>query len=253
MTSQVAAWPAVLRDRLKTHRLHIELFCQRWNIQELALFGSVIRDDFTSASDIDVLIERNPDAKRDGFDTVQMQAELSQLFDRPVDLTQKRLVKNPFSRAEILGTYRVIYPPKAANFTGLIPANKPMTENVRDHASLFDMVKAMQAIGRFVPGRTFEDYLTDEMFQSAVERKLEILGEAANRISSRFQEQHADIDWRNIVGLRNKVIHQYDELDYQEVWKIAINDVPLLLMQIQPLLPDLPAEDEPSEDELKTD
>lgn len=248
MAYQVAFLPAVLRDRLKTHPSHVENFCQRWNVQELALFGSVIRDDFTSASDIDVLIEWKPDASWSLFDVVKMREELSQLFKRPVDLTQKRLVKNPFSRAEILCTYRVIYPLRNANFTGLIAANKPMTDNVRDNAALFDMVKAMQAIGRFVPGRTFEDYLTDEMFQGAVERKLEILGEAANRISADFQSQHTDIDWRSIVGLRNVIIHQYDELDYQKVWNIATNDVPLLLKKVHPLVPDLPAADEPTSD-----
>ena len=248
MTFQVAFLPVVLRDRLKTDSSHIEKFCQRWNVQELALFGSVIRDDFTSASDIDVLIEWKPAASRGVFDVMKMQEELSQLFNRPVDLTQKKLVKNPFSRAEILRTYRVVYPLENANFTGLIAADRLMTENVRDNASLFDMVKAMQAIGRFVPGRTFHDYLTDEMFQSAVERKLEILGEAANRVSSDFQAQYPDVDWGSIVGLRNRIIHQYDELDYQKVWEIATNDVPLLLKRIQPLVPDLPTEGKPTDD-----
>ncbi|MGB3790221.1 MAG: HepT-like ribonuclease domain-containing protein [Phormidesmis sp.] len=244
MTGQVAFLPAVLRDRLKTTGSHIETFCQQWNIQELALFGSVVRDDFNSNSDIDVLIELEPTANIGLFDIVRMKAELSALFNRPVDLTQKRLIKNPFSRPEILKTYRVIYPAETANFTGLITANTLMTENVRDNASLFDMVKAMQAIGRFVPGRTFEDYLTDEMFQGAIERKLEILGEAANRISSSFQSKHPEIDWGEIVGLRNVIIHQYDELDYERVWNIATRDVPVLLKKVQPLVPELPANNE---------
>jgi len=248
MTAKTAFLPAVLRDRLKTPLSQIENFCQQWNIQEFALFGSVIRDDFTSASDIDVLIEWNPTASHGFFEVIQMEEELAQLFDRPVDLTQKKQVKNPFSKAEIFSSYRVIYPPESANFTSLLAANKLMTENVRDNASLFDMVKAMQAVEKFVPGRTFKDYLSDELFRSAVERKLEILGEAANRISSGFQDQHPEIDRRNIVGLRNKIIHQYDELDYQEVWEIAINDVPVLLKQIQPLVPDLPSENETVDD-----
>lgn len=248
MTNQVAFLPAVLRDRLKTTGSCIETFCQQWNIQELALFGSVVRDDFNSNSDIDVLIELEPVANVGLFDIVRMKEELSALFECPVDLTEKRLVKNPFSRAEILHTYRVIYPLENASFTGLIAANKLTTENVRDNASLFDMVKAMQAIERFVPGRTFEDYLTDEMLQGAVERKLEILGEATNRISSSFQSKHPEIDWGEIVGLGNVIIRQYDELDYERVWNIATRAVPMLLEKVQPLIPELPGESELTDD-----
>ena len=248
MTAQIALLPAVLRDRLKTHSAHVENFCQRWNVQELALFGSVIRDDFTNASDIDVLIERDPDAKRGGFDTVRMQEELSQLFERPVDLAQKKLLKNPFSRAEILRTYRIVYPLENANFTGLISANRLLTETVRNSASLFRMVEAMQAVKIFMPDKTLRDYLSDEMLQSAVERNLEALSEAANRISASFQAQHPEIDWSNIVGLKDVIDYQYRALNYKRVWNIATSDLPLMLEKVQPLVPDLPTENELTDD-----
>lgn len=248
MTFQVASLPAVLRDRLKTPFSQIENFCQQWNIQEFALFGSVIRDDFGSDSDIDVLIELNTGANIGLFDIVQMKEELTQLFGRSVDVTQKKLLKNPFSKAEILSTHRVIYPHENANFTGIIPADTLMTENVRDNASLFDIVKAAQAIKRFLLEKTFEDYLSDELLQSAVERNLAILGQKVTRLSVSFQSRYPELDYGNIVDVGNAVVYQYYEPNHARDWDVATRDVPSLLEQVQPLAPELPSEDQSTND-----
>jgi uncharacterized protein with HEPN domain/predicted nucleotidyltransferase len=232
--------PNILAQRLGITADDIAEFCQRWHIQEFGLFGSVLRTDFRPESDVDVLIEVDQAAHHRPFHREQAQAELAQRMGRKVDLTQKRLLTNPFSQAEILKTYRVIYPPEAANFTTLIEGDKAMTEQVRDQAALLDMVKAMQAIARFLTGRDFDDLLADELLRSAVERQLEILGEAANRISAPFQAHHPEVDWRSVVGLRNVIIHQYDEIDYALLWEIVTENVPTLLAQVQPWVLPLP-------------
>ena len=241
MSAQTVSLPEVLTDRLQATEFSIAQFCQRWQVQELALFGSVIRDDFGGDSDIDVLVVFEPDCRCGAIARLEMQHELSQLFGRDVDLTEKRLIRNPVSRAEILRSHRIIYPLELANFTG-IEAKSTMTENARSQAALLDMVGAMNAVEEFVQGKTFEDYQTDLFFKSAVERQLEILGEAANRLKPAFQTAHSEIDWSGVVGLRNVIIHQYDELDTEEIWQIATEQVPLLLEQIQPLLSDLTEE-----------
>ena len=152
------------------------------------------------------------------FNSLQAQAELTDLVGRQVDLTQKRLLTNPFSRREILRTYRVIYPPEAVNFTDLIEADKAMTDQARNNAALLDRVKAMQTIERFLTGRNFDDLINDELFQSAVERQLEILGD---RLTDEFQQSHSGIDWGDVIGLRNVIIHQYDDIDYALLWEIV--------------------------------
>ncbi|MGC1306479.1 MAG: HepT-like ribonuclease domain-containing protein [Phormidesmis sp.] len=240
MEFQTAFLPVVLSDRLKTSEAAIIDFCQRWHIQALALFGSVIRDDFNDDSDIDVLVVFKPTRSQDVFARTRMQNELAQLFGRDVDLTEKRLINNPFSKAEILRTHRIIYPPELANFTHIVEAEKAVTDSTRNNAALLDMVRAMKAIATFVQHKTFEDYLNDLLFRSAVERQLEILGEAANRLKPEFQAEHPAVDWSNVVGLRNVIIHQYDEIDYENIWKIATDRVPLLLVQIQPFVSQLP-------------
>lgn len=93
-------------------RDEIAQFCQRWKIRELALFGSVLRDDFGPNSDIDVLVTFAEDAEWGLFDHVQMEHELQALLRRNVDLISKRAVErsqNWLRRQEILNTTQVVF------------------------------------------------------------------------------------------------------------------------------------------------
>jgi len=88
----------------------IAAFCERWKLSELSLFGSVLRDDFSPGSDVDVLVSfaEGSEMTFEGF--VDMREELSEIFGgREVDLVEKRLVRNPFRRHEILTTRQVLY------------------------------------------------------------------------------------------------------------------------------------------------
>ena len=237
-TDTISALPPVLTDRLNMSEAEIVDFCQCWHIRELGLFGSAIRTDFRENSDVDVLVVFDSD--RDYLNSEKVQQELSQLVRREVDLTQKRLLLNPFSRAEILRTYRMLYPPDQRNFTHLIECNRAMTETARNNAALLDMVNAMEAIARFLVGRTYDDLLDDELFQSAVERQLEIMGEAANQLSSDFQVAHTEVDWSGAIALRNIIIHKYDDIDYDRLWQIVSVEVPQILVQVKPFVPPLP-------------
>jgi predicted nucleotidyltransferase len=87
-------------------------FCRRWQVTELALFGSVLRPDFNEASDVDVLVTFAPEARPTLFDLAEMQDELAGLFGRPVDLLTKRGVQqshNPLRRKAILESAQVVY------------------------------------------------------------------------------------------------------------------------------------------------
>jgi predicted nucleotidyltransferase len=87
-------------------------FCQKWQITEFALFGSVLRDDFTAKSDVDVLVTFAPQARRSLFDLVNMTDELAQLLGRKVDILTRKSVEqshNWIRKQEILNTAQVIY------------------------------------------------------------------------------------------------------------------------------------------------
>ena len=102
----------LVADRIKASPAQIADFCQRWNIIEFALFGSVLRDDFRPDSDIDVLVTFVPDPGWSLFDWVDIKDELKTLLGREVDIADKQRLTNPYRRHEILSTHQVIYASK---------------------------------------------------------------------------------------------------------------------------------------------
>lgn len=97
---------------IKIPKDQIELFCKKWQVKELALFGSVLRNDFNpQTSDIDVLISFMPNENW-GWEIVAMKEELEKIFSRKVDLIEKTAVeksRNPIRKSEILNSYEVVY------------------------------------------------------------------------------------------------------------------------------------------------
>lgn len=87
----------------------IEDFCRRWKIAEFSLFGSVLRDDFAPESDLDVLVTFEPDGGITFDNRVEMLDELAAIFGREIDLVEKRNIRNPFRRHEILTTQKVVF------------------------------------------------------------------------------------------------------------------------------------------------
>ena len=84
-------------------------FCRKWKIAEMSLFGSVLREDFRSDSDVDVLVSFAPEAKWSLLDLPRMQDELSDILGRNADLVNIKGLRNPFRRREILATREVVY------------------------------------------------------------------------------------------------------------------------------------------------
>jgi uncharacterized protein with HEPN domain/predicted nucleotidyltransferase len=232
--------PDILQQRLKVSFDAIASFCDRWHISEFALFGSVLRDDFRPDSDIDVLVTFAPDIQSNWLDFVRIREELETLLSRKVDLTQKKGLVNPFSRAEILKTARTIYPPEQVTQFELVNADKMTPDNVRNYAALLDMVRAIQEIQEDTANLTDEGYRERRLIRRAVERNLEIIGEAVRRITPEFRQAHPEVDWTGAVGLRNIIIHQYDRVDNETIWQIVTTVLPLLLPQLERLLPPIP-------------
>ena len=102
----------VVYDRLHVTLPEIAEFCQRWKIIEFALFGSVLREDFRPDSDIDVLVTFLPSYSLTLSMVLDMQEELEAMLHRSVDLVEKDRLVNPYRRASILRTQRVIYASK---------------------------------------------------------------------------------------------------------------------------------------------
>jgi uncharacterized protein len=90
----------------------IQTFCEKWQVVEFGLFGSVLRDDFRPDSDIDVMVQFHPDAHPTFFDLVEMEDELKRMFQREVDLVTRQGIeasRNYLRRKAILSSVQVIY------------------------------------------------------------------------------------------------------------------------------------------------
>lgn len=227
-------------QRLNIRPIQIAEFCKQYHVMELGIFGSVLRDDFGPESDVDFLVMFEPGHSLSWGEWGRAVDDLTALVGRSVDLTRKNGVVNPFSRSEILKTVRVIYPFQSSDVLEIVKVDRMTQENVRNNAALLDMVEAIEGALRFSQGSTFEDYECNELLRRAMERQLEILGEAANRVSNEFQQLHLEIDWRNVVGLRNRIIHEYDRVDDATIWRIVVDVLPPLLEQVMTLVPPLP-------------
>ena len=92
-----------------------------------------------------------------------------------------------------------------------------MQPEQRDAAHLWDMLDAAQTAQQLISGYDFTQYSQDRRTQLAVERSLEIIGEAAARISASFRGAHPEIPWRQIIGQRNVLIHEYGDIKQERI------------------------------------
>jgi uncharacterized protein with HEPN domain len=90
-----------------------------------------------------------------------------------------------------------------------------------------DIREAIEKIERYVSGLNHDAFIKDDKTIDSVVRNLEIIGEAANRIPESVRAQYSGIEWRKIVGLRNRVVHDYFSIDVEIVWEIVQKDLPV--------------------------
>lgn len=106
----------------------------------------------------------------------------------------------------------------------------------RDRQSLLDILQCANLIEQYLQGKTPNDLETDQILQDAIVRRLEIVGEAARRLSDNAREEMDRINWSEIIGMRNIIAHQYDRLDLDFVWQAATHSLPQLIVEITPYL-----------------
>ena len=110
-----------------------------------------------------------------------------------------------------------------------------MTQH-EDRVRLRHMLDYSRKAGAMIEGRTREDLDRDEMLCLALTRVVEVIGEAATRVSQAGQQQHGQIPWPEIIGLRNRLVHGYDAVDVDILWDIVQQDLPPLIEQLQAIL-----------------
>ena len=90
-----------------------------------------------------------------------------------------------------------------------------------------DIWEAIEKIQRYVAGLDHDTFIKDDKTIDSVVRNLKIIGEVANRVPEDFRAQHTEIEWRRIIGLRNRIVHDYFNIDVEIVWEIVQKDLPV--------------------------
>lgn len=103
----------------------------------------------------------------------------------------------------------------------------------RDDVALQDIVNAARLITDFIQGFDKSSFINDWKTHSAVLYQLTVIGEAVKRLSKEFRDQYPQIPWALMAGMRDNLIHGYDLIDWDEVWKTAKSDVPDLLSKVE--------------------
>ena len=107
----------------------------------------------------------------------------------------------------------------------------------RDDAYVLDMLLAARKVLEFTKDVDRVRFQRDELVQNAVLRQIQIIGEAASKVSPEYQDNHPEVPWRDMVGMRNRLVHEYFRILPGRVWDVVEKHVPQLVQLLQPLVP----------------
>lgn len=111
-----------------------------------------------------------------------------------------------------------------------------MKPSERDAAYLWDMLDAARNVRKLMRGISFATLMKDFRTRLALERAMEIISEAARRVSERFRGEHGEIPWKGIIGLRNIIAHEYGELDHNRLYTVVRENVPGLIRALEKIV-----------------
>ena len=109
----------------------------------------------------------------------------------------------------------------------------------RDAAFLWDMREAAKEAQGMLENIELADFMTDRILQRAIERVLEVIGESARRVSIAGRESITDIHWREIIGQRNILAHEYGQIDHELLYRTVVEDIPILITHLDKAMPAL--------------
>ncbi len=229
---------AVVRERIHAAPEAIAAFCRAHHIRWLALFGSVLRDDFHDDSDIDVLYLLESGWKIERFAVAE---ELSSLFGgHEADFISVTNLKWRV-RGRIFADAETLYgdPPEEVM---IARENRPVDGHDHDMVKdenlyIGDMLDFARQAQRIVSGRTRVEYHSNELFQLAVLHLVQTIGEAATHVSRMTRGLHPDIPWSEVIGMRNVLVHRYDDVEDNVIWKTVTDDLAPLIVELERMLP----------------
>ena len=107
----------------------------------------------------------------------------------------------------------------------------------RDDTYLVDILESARIVLDYIAGKSRDEFYADMQVQDAVVRRIEIIGEAARRVTQETRDKNPQIPWREMTSMRNLVIHEYDVVDISQVWDTVQNKLPPLIEELAKIIP----------------
>jgi uncharacterized protein with HEPN domain len=107
----------------------------------------------------------------------------------------------------------------------------------KDNAYLYDILESAKLALEHMGNVPRDEFEKDILLQDAVVRRLEIIGEATRRISTETKQRYPLLPWKDMLGMRNAAIHEYDDLDLKLIWDTVVRDLPTLIKELEQIIP----------------
>lgn len=218
-----------VRDRISMTDEQLAGLCRRHHVRELALYGSVLREDFRDDSDIDVLVDFEADARIGLFDLTGLQQELADAFGRSVDVVERRSL-HPANRDAVLEEAKTIWPEWQVE--GIAPS-RPFR---REWLQLHVMIEAADDLAEMLVGQSRETVIASDLRRSALVVPLARIGWLAGRLPDNIRDTYTDVDWNGWETRGARLTTQYWDIDWNEVWKMASEEAPVLRDRVDMIL-----------------
>ena len=203
-----------------------------------AIFGSYARGDFHADSDLDLLVDFDDGV--DLFDMIGLEQFLEDRLGCKVDVVPSRSLREEIRDSvfkEMIDCENGLGDLADFQLRCSPPTNDMRKRNYRLY--LKDISEAMVAVQAFIEGIDFDMFVADDKTASAVVRKLEIIGEATKNVPETIRHRYPQLPWRQMAGMRDRLIHGYFDVNFSVVWQVATELIPPLQPIIAQILEDM--------------
>ncbi len=202
---------------------------ERYGVKELGVFGSYLRGEQRQDSDLDLLVDFEKDISL--WNVMELEEFLSERLGVRVDLIMKSSLRfRPHTAEKILKSYV----PVVENWKDIIRQKEMPKRDYREYIK--DILQECEFVKKYTQGIEYEDFLESDLLRHAVVRALEVIGEAVKNLPNELLEKYPQIEWKRVKGMRDRLAHAYFGVDYELLWKVVKEELPILCKVVRDML-----------------